>query len=457
MSDSTSTRSTIDYSSLGFVDAPFVLPAEGATESDWVRLVANAAANRLLSACVRARARACPVLVTTDEEIPEYYYRLAQNDLLGRAATEPRLGIMALNIPLEMMRLGRIRGTIAELAELVVAVNMPATIASWYLTALDAPDETLPESGLVTAAEISEARDLFADSPRGAVKRYLSFDAKPLAESEMDVVVHEAYLRQLGQPIDVDKNDEGPEVVPFDPMGNGEVVSAVPEVEDSEPVPTSDEHMREYLLALARTRLSPVIARALAAYGQYGEALAAQELKITKAPRKTLAALMRFMGSRWGNLIVIYDNFESWPMLDQQAKIDVLTSLTELRHLIAETGVMVVGVVKGMAPEIEELFAAGEHVDWALPEVHALSRGERGFNAEWVQSWLDAASVTGASALKADGSELAPLVEACGGDLVTFARMAQAALRDAAERGTSEVDAAAVAAGIESGKVEAGS
>lgn len=456
MPDQNTAPATISYSSLGFVDAPFA-PAASEGESHWVRLVGNAAANALLTAAIRARSRSVPVLVTMSEEIPDYYYRVAQNNLLARTASEPSLNLMALNIPLEMMRLGRIRGTLAELAELVVAVDMPTTLGAWYGIALQDADSALPEAALVTADELAETHALFLSDPRAAVTRFFGIDAKPLSDSEMDVVVHEAYLRQVGQPVEVASDEEAAEVVPFDPMGTGGVEPLQPAHEaEIESVVTPDQNMREYLLALAGSRLSPILARAFGAYGQYGEALAAQELKITKAPRKTLAALLRFMSARWGSIVVIYDSFDSWPMLDQKARMDVLASLTELRYIIAETGVMVVGVLDGVAPEIVEQFAAAEQVDWSLPEVHALSRGDRSFNVDWVQSWLDDASLGGTSALRADGPELAPLAAACGGDITRFASMADAALRDAALRGLAAPDEAALAIGLAAGQDEAG-
>lgn len=448
MSDTNEAIDSQSYSALGFVDDPFVAPAAEVSDSEWVRVVGQAAANRLLSACHRARKRSVPVLVTMSEDIPEYYYRVAQNNLLARTAAEPELGIMALNIPLEMMRLGRIRGTLAELAELVVAVDMPLTLGAWYSRALEQIDSDLPESALVTSEEVAEARELFSSDPHAAVERYFSFDAQPMSDADMDVVVHEAYLRQVAQPVEVSTEDEGAEVVAFDPDGSGPVSASVPLIEEPDEETDPDASMREYLLAVAQGHLSPVLSRAFASLGRFGEALAAQELKITKAPRKTLAALLRFMSARWPSIVVIFDSFDAWPMLDQKVKVDVLASLTELRYIIGETGVMVVGVIDGVAPEISEQFAAAEQVDWMLPEIHALSRGDRTLDLAVVQSWLDAAAIDGMSSLKADGPELAPIVDAANGDVMAFVTMARAALADAASRGVDALDGEAVAAGL---------
>ncbi len=443
MSDTSPMPVIADYSTLGYVANPFATVDESGSEPYWMRLVTRAAANRLLAATVRARQRSGPVLVSMVEEIPEYYYRVAQNDFLRRMSDDPSLDMMALNISLDIMRLGRIRGTIAELAELVVAVDFPTTLADWYRRELAEPDTELPESGLVSNEEIASAAAAFSSAPAAAVARFFGA-AEPVTIAELDAVVHEAYMRQVGQEVEVEKDQEGSEAA-------AALHQHVPnEDEAGEPAPDPDAGMREYLLAVARAHLSPVMARALAGFGQYGESLAAQEMKVTKAPRKTLAAILRLMNARWSTIAVIYDNFSSWPILDQQTKMDILSSMMELRWIIAEAGVMVVAVVKGVSPELEEQFAAAEQVDWTMPELTALYNGETKLDLSLVQSWLDAASVGATSALRADGPELSALAGYAGDDLASFCAMAQVAFADAASRGAVMLDAAAISAGVAS-------
>lgn len=456
MSDTKPVPVTADYSRLGYVANPFATEDTSGSEPYWMRLVTRAAANKLLAATSRARKASRPVLLNMVEDIPEYYYRVAQNDFLRRMSDDPSLDMMALNISLDIMRLGRIRGTLAELAELVVAVDFPATLAAWFTRELETPDAGMPESSLVTADELSAAREEFVADPEAAVTRYLGLRSEPVPVSEMDAVTHEAYLRQIGQEIEVEKDQEGLESVPglVEHIPNDAVAEDEAEVVEEEPDP--DAGMREYLLALVRTRLSPVIARALAGYGPYGESLAAQELKITKAPRKTLSAVLRLMNARWGTVTVIYDNFGVWSILDQQTKMDVLTSLTELRWIVGESGVMVVAVVKGTTPELEEQFAAAEQVDWSLPELTALYNGDTSLDLATAQAWLDSAAIDGPSRLRADGPELASLVAAAGDDIRDFAVMAEAAFSDAAGRGLDTIDAAAVETGLASRKSEVG-
>ena len=442
MSDTIPVPVSADYARLGYVANPFATIDGSGSEPYWMRLVTRAAANRLLAATVRARLSRKPVLVTMVETVPEYYYRVAQNDFLRRMSDDPSLDMMALNIPLDIMRLGRIRGTIAELSELIVAVDLPATVAGWFTRELQRTDIEMPESGLVTPDEVAAVREAFVSDPHGAFDRYFGVPAEPASASELDAVVHEAYMRQVGQPVDMEKDEETIESSPalVENIPNG------PEADEEPADPDAD--MREYLLALAREHLSPVLARAIAGYARYGESLAAQEMKVTKAPRKTLAAILRLMNARWGSVTVIYDSFSAWPILDQQTKMEILSSMTELRWIIADAGVMVVATMKGEAPELEEQFAAAEQVDWSMPELSAMYGGDTTVDLARVQSWLDAASMDAASPVRADGPEFVALAAAAGGDITVLSAMAEAAFRDAATRGVDALDETAVAAGL---------
>ena len=218
-----------------------------------------------------------------------------------------------------------------------------------------------------------------------------------------------------------------------------------------------DDAVRDYLLAHLRGNLSPVIARAFEAYAKWGESIVAQELKVTKAPRKTLAAVLGLMRHRWRAIVVIYDRFDAWPLIEQKTRTEILTALTELRWIVGETGVMGVAVVKGRAPEIEEQFAGAEQVDWSMPELGDLYGGEFQFNAEYVDRWLDASALRGDSPVHAASLELRPLLDACENDIQRFCLMAETAFRDAAERGAPSIDEAAIAAALASVSLEEGS
>ncbi len=64
-----------------------------------------------------------------------------------------------------------------------------------------------------------------------------------------------------------------------------------------------DSAIIDYLIEYTRAHLSPVFARALRMYKERGLSALAEEIKITKAPRKTLAAAIELgdgaLSARW--------------------------------------------------------------------------------------------------------------------------------------------------------------
>jgi hypothetical protein len=156
------------------------------------------------------------------------------------------------------------------------------------------------------------------------------------------------------------------------------------------------------------------------------------------------------MQPRWPRVVVLYDGFEVWNILDETTKADIVDGMNELNGIIGRTGVMGLVLVDGQTPELAEAFAGGVPVDWKMGEIAALQQGAAAFDVALVQRWLDAAAFSGVSRLRADGPQLAPLVDACADDVFHFACMAEAAVRDAAERGVSTLDPVGIAAGIAS-------
>jgi hypothetical protein len=456
----TQVDAAVDYANLGYVANPFPPIDLSSTDPLWKRLVLRAASNGLLSAVLRASSseHSRPFIVNLTKDVPDYYHRAAQNDFLNRTAHDRSLSMMTLNVPLEMMRLGRIRGTLAELAELVAAVDLPVTVGAYLVDTLKAPDADAGDAQDEAADELQEAVAAFADDPAAAMRRFFGSIESPapagptLAE---DDAMHEVYVRQVGLEVNPDEEreavdgEEGHDAEALAASSEPTIAAEAP----AEPAVHPDAAVRERLLAHVRAELSPVIARALEAYGAWGESIVPQELKVTKAPRKTLAAILRLMSHRWKHVVVLFDRMDAWMMMEQETKMEVLAAFTELRWIIGEHGVMGVAVVKGKMIELEEHFAAGEQVDWSMPELPALYAKDFTYDAQLVQRWLDAASVTGTSAIRADGPELAPLVEACENDIQRFALMAEAALRDAAGRGASVLDAEAVVAGLDSVRI----
>lgn len=441
-----------EYQRLGFCNNPFPPIDESATSPLWTRVLTHAATNRLMSAVMRASSGSRPVKITSPEEMPDYYHRVALNAFLGASGRDEALSMLALNVPLEIMKLGTIRGVIAEFAERVAAMDLPLTVGLYLRDRLSDPDLTLPEAAALVDGQLDEARDAFLADPAAAMYRFLgrrTTDAVPSREEQFDAL-HMTYLRGVGLDPSPIEDEIGDGIA--DELDSDVGVDAVADTTPAEVV-SPDDAMRDYLLAIIHTDLSPVVARALAGYREFGEAMVAQELKITKAPRKTMRAILRLLSYRWDHIVLLWETFDAWPLMEQQTKLDVMAALNELRWMIGEYGVMGVNMVPGLAPEIEEMFAGAEQVDWSLPGFTELYAGDMSWNQELVQSWIDSASVLQPSAVRVDGALLAPMVAAAESDVMRFALMAEAAFRDAVLRCAVELDEAAVRAGIDSVRI----
>lgn len=460
----TDTERTTDYGALGLVANPFPEDSdEAGSDPYWVRVATRAATNALLAGCVRAASpgRARPLLLTITRDIPDYYPLRALNDFLSRAAHEPELHMMAMNMPLEVMQFGTIRGPLAELAERLAASDFPRTAGEYFARMLKDPDLDLPEASAVSMEQIEQTAAEFAAEPGATAERIFGsrFEGDGIAGTMLeDDALHATYLRQMSGASDVEGDSpegEGLDMPEYDAPPAAALGAAEAQGDEAaepvDPQRVADEAIREYLLACLSVHLSPVIVRALRAYRSFGSTILAQEIKVTKAPRKTLAAVLEFMSARFGTIVIIFNGFDPWPRLEPEARRDVLLALAELRLIVGEVGVLGVSVEDGYVPEIEEQFAGGVRVHWSFDEAVLLQGGETAFDAAVAQRWLDAAAVSGESAARIDGPEVAPLVEAAAGDILAFARMSEAAFRSAAERGCAAIDEEAVAAGLAAG------
>jgi len=447
------------YLSLGLVSNPFPKIVENAYNPFWQRVLTHAVSNRLLSGVVRARANAKPVFITMTEEFPDVYLRGALNEFLAETAADRGLSMMTINATLDIMRLGSIRGTLAEVCERIAASQLDLTTGLYLADVLQNADRTLPEAAALSGSQIDEAAAAFLADPGPAMRRYLGFratDTLPTREEEFDAL-HMTYMKGAGLEHDpVEDEDAMP--VSEEPEGNfaAPPQHSVADSQAEEEVVHPDDLVRDYLLALVSTDLSPVVARALSGYRVFGENMFAQEMKVTKAPRKTLKAALRLMSYRWKNVVFLWETFDAWPMMEHQTHLDILAALNELRWLFGEYGVMGVAPMKGVAPEVEEAFAGAEQVDWTIPGFNAIYEQDYSWNPELVQSWIDSASIALPSVYRVDGPELAPIVAASEGDVMRFALIAEVAFRDAAARGAASLDSAAIDAAVASVNIEDG-
>lgn len=450
-----------DYRPLGYVSNPFAaVPTDG--EQHWVVQAALAATNRLLVATGRAATaeHSRPIWIAMAPGIPVYYFRLAENGFLRQTALDTTLNVLSLNIPLEMMRLGRIRGTLAEVAELLAAVEFDKTLAAYVASILQDPDTALPEYALLGELDLTALTEYFTTAPTAAVAEHFGdLEAIRKPDAEAEVVLYETYMRSVSLDAEPSEDqdsaeDDGSTARPLEEL-EGVVVAAAseeaPQGQDrgmDEPAVAAPSPVREYVIAHMREHLSPVIARATNAYVSDGFTAVAQELKVTKAPKKTLSALIRFAANRFSKVVVVYDQFDPWVVMDDATKSAMVAALTELRWAFGPAGVMGLMVPDGLAPELEEQFASAERISWVFSEVAAFYEKTVPFDAAIVQEWLDGAALSGESPLRADGPELARIAEASAADVMRFVELGRYAFESAAVRGASSVEAEDVEAAL---------
>ena len=202
----------------------------------------------------------------------------------------------------------------------------------------------------------------------------------------------------------------------------------------------------DYLIEYTATHLSKVVARGLRVYRERGLAAMTSEWRVTKAPRKTLAALAGLAGTRFDKLVIVYDGFEGWLQISSDLRHTIMLTISEMRWLLEKSAVFVLLLEDGAAPELEEQFSAGPRLRWDFSALVSLQKDPDVLDLDVVESWLAAASISDAAPSMSD-PVLAALAQDASGSLEAFIGMAGAAIEDAASRSVSALDDAALAAG----------
>ncbi|MBE0477194.1 MAG: hypothetical protein IBX62_08875 [Coriobacteriia bacterium] len=439
-----------DHRPLGFVANPFA--GQDETEDPyWVQQLVHAEANRLLRVVDAAAGApdARPVLLGFRDDIPDYYLRAALNEFLYATARDERLNVLAFNVGMDMMRLGRIRGTLTELAELLAAAGFDLTLAAYVSAALREPDGSLPEYAAVEElGSLEELAERFSSEPAEAVAEHFGgLEPVRKPDEEANVVLYETYLRSVGLEADPEEAADTDEESAASAAGQRPERRAEGEGEEGAGGEPAPRPVAEYVIAHLKAHLSPVVARAVRAYVSDGFAAVAQELKVTKAPKKTLAAAARFATFRWRKLVVVYDRFDPWPTLDDETKALVVGSLSELRWVLGPHAVFAISLPHGLAPQIEEQFAGAERVEWDFAGIEEMLAAPTVLDPGLVRHWLEAAALNDDAVAGAE-RDLSAIAEAAGGDLLKFGRAAHAAFDHAARRAAASLDAGAIEHGL---------
>ncbi|MFA5843822.1 MAG: hypothetical protein WC971_03220 [Coriobacteriia bacterium] len=438
------------YRALGLVADPFQVPPASPDDADpvGVRLAIHHAAVRLLAAldAVAGQDHTQPILIEKDGAIPRYYHLGALAEVMEVLSEGDGIGVLIVYIPLDMLALGRVRSALSSLSEHVANATFDLTLAAYVRGALEAPDASLPEWESVRE-HVPVFLAALADDAREALAGvYGVCEPEREGSDDTETLMRVSSLRQDRLETDPLEDDTLPEDLVDDPLAE----ALAGETADRELVsgPTPADLIAAYVAAHIKEHLSPVVARAVRAYRSRGTSAVAQELKITKAPKKTLAALVRFATARYRRVALLYDRFDMWTTMPQDLRSKVVGTLSELRWSLADAGgSIVLSLSPGQAPEVEEQFAASVRVAWDFAELESIEGADPRYDAGVVGAWLADGTIPGAKSL-AGSPELERLAAACGGSLEVFVRMASAAIGDAAQRRVGRIDGAAVDAGL---------
>lgn len=442
---------------LGLIGDPFDPPS--GRDAAGIREITHAAALGLLAKldAVAADPRSTPVWVTKADSIPTYYPLSALAEILGSLSSSADMRVLGAFVPLDMMSIGRIRSALSAVAEQLSGPSFDRVLAAWTLASLAELDGSLPEAALLDGEAVSRLRERLEAEPVETLARYFGpYEAERDKGESVQQMMLVAGARQNRLEEEPAEDESAPEEDTADPMAEAFTVPIGDAAEqESEEAPEEDplvaeglpgaEELVDYVIAYTKARLSPVVARGLQVYRAQGASAMAQELKVTKAPKKTLAALARFATHHYRKVVLVYDRFDNWNWMPNDNKPAIIGALSELRWALGEHGAIVLLVAEGQAPELAEQFAGATRLEWDFPTLQAMEEHPPRLDVEVVRQWVDSASIDGAGRA-IDDERIGRLIESSGGDVEKFLAAASAAVRDAARRGLDAVDDRAIEA-----------
>jgi hypothetical protein len=423
-------------------------------------LVAHAMAGRLLTAVRRSAATddSKPIWIEKHADVSPEYHLGALADSTKFASRPGDSDVLLAYVPMSYMRAGRVRAALAALSErLVGGAGFPRVLGGLVTAALNEPDTELPEWAALDPDDVAAYLERLGENAVVAVQEtYGPHIVERQGAEDLEILMRLSGARMQLLDGDPDAGEETVEtdsgteslVEAFDAAHIDPVEAGFPSADANESLPAgADEEARQkalnfanYVEAYSRANLSPVVARALVAYRTRGHAAATQELKVTKAPRKTLGAVAKLARFGWPAAVIMFDQFTGWENVPADLRLSIASALTEMRWAMAGSACVAFAGVAGETPEIEEQFAAAMRVEWDSPGI------PEGFGTETSPEELQLgilfeAWTLGEPAIKADDPVLALAIEHAAGSLPDFCRIAGFAVDEAMAAGSTTLDA----------------
>ncbi len=441
------------FEGLGLIADPFAVIDDGSADSAGIKLTIRAASLRLL--CAIETSLSDPdhpaIVIEKTDQVPGYFSVASLGGVLTEFASESLVkGVVPAYIPLDMMRVGRVRAALGAFAERIDNGSPDSLIAVWALKSLDEPDIELREwlELSVHGFDETQLRASLENEPVDTVARVFGAPVESRqGADDFESLMRVSTTRQSR--LAADPEDDGSPVATEDAVDDpfAEVfvtpLGAVDDtaLESGDESAISDELFGDYVIAYVREHLSPVVARGIGAYRAQGCASMVEELKVTKAPTKTLHALLRFAQGTYRSGALIYDRLEMWENVPADLRASIVSTLSRLRDALKGLAVLVLIVVPGKAPELEEVFSSAHHISWDYAELDAARPEDALFDVEIAGKWIASASLTGVS------PEWAPLFLAAvpeGTLLSTACEALSRVLSESAASGASQPNVEAV-------------
>jgi hypothetical protein len=433
------------YRSLGLIANPFVVPDDPDDDAAVASEIAAAGNLLLKEILVRSREDAPKPLLVLKGDVPAQYALMAMGSAERSLATDEALAVLHAYVPLFTMRVGAARATLNIVAERLAFREFELVLSRFVASVLAEPDDGLETYHSLGVERLQAFTERFSADPVGEVRRVFGED---ILERHPELA-GTADLRHADLAVDSDEDDESPEIddTVGESPGTPMLLAHAAESRDAD-----DRAVFDYVVEYTAKHLSPVVARGLRVHRDRGLAAFAEELKVTKAPRKTLVSLLGLASQRFAKTVVIYDGFENWLEISADLRSRMAGVLSDVRWKTAGPAFPVMVVTPGEAPELEETFGASGSVRWDFSGLLPLQESPGELLEGVTSSWVEAAALPGAT-ISAGDPVLVRLREAAQGSMVRFIRAASAAIESAAERGSDRIDAIAEAAGLEASEL----
>jgi len=440
VSEGNNERRTIGaYRSLGLVANPFLNTRNREGEPLGLALAIQAEANALIGTLddMVGQSKGRTLWLEKSDQIKGQFHRAALISAEETLIHDEDLNVLHAYVQLFSARIGRVRSVLNVVAERVALRSFDRTLAVLVERVLAEPDSALLEFGEFGAsAWASFVAEFEADPIEALAAHFGAFLIFRKMEIEAPLDIRGASL------------EDEPDETTTDPVEEDEMTERMPEVGPPPAVEEVPDPVVEYVIAYVKKHLSPVIARGLRAYVKRGAGPMGEELKITKAPRKTLKALIDLANMRYRKVVIVLDAFDNWAFMPDDLRIKYITALTELRLRLGDGAMMVFMALPDQAPELEEHFGGGARASWEFPHLAEIVTDKDGLDTDILAAWMERATVPGSTPLSVAEGPLADLVERAEGSLSAFCTMAGAAIEDAAQRGAAVLDETAIAVGV---------